>query len=356
MTDLLAKVRANDGKLTINDLEQVLSFFGVENNDAEINDLLSICAREGIKIISDDAATETVKPVVEIDYDFPAGVSVRDSLGLYVHEIGRVPLLTAEQERALAMRMESENEVERIEAQKQLAEANLRLVVAIAKRYTGNGVDFLDLIQEGNLGLIKAVEKFDYRKGYKFSTYATWWIQQAITRAIAYQAPTVRLSVHMFGTINKLLRVSRRLLYKNGREPTDEEIAEEMEVSVEYVREIKKIAQKPLSLDMPVESEDGEFLSDFIIDEKTPEPPEAVTFMELKKLLYEVWGTLAPREKDILRLRFGLKDGRPRTLEEVGMSFDVTRERIRQSRQRHCGNFVTPPAQRSSKTSLTDRK
>ncbi len=266
------------------------------------------------------------KPAGEIDLTVPEGISVDDPVRMYLKEIGRVPLLTAAEEVALAKRMEQGDE----EAQKRLAEANLRLVVSIAKRYVGRGMLFLDLIQEGNLGLIKAVEKFDYNKGYKFSTYATWWIRQAITRAIADQARTIRIPVHMVETINKLVRVSRQLLQKYGREPTAEEIAAELDITVERVREIMKIAQEPVSLETPIGEEEDSHLGDFIEDHDAPAPADAASFMLLKEQLEEVLETLTPREQKVLRLRFGLDDGRARTLEEVGKNFDVTRERIRQ--------------------------
>ena len=367
---LIEKSKQNGGKLTFGDLEKIMQSLGVTNDTDEIEEILSVCEREGIKITDeednendfvDDAAenpeaalvlettpieqdeslrraeahetsaedTGAVKPSVEVEL-IPDNVSIDDPVRMYLKEIGRVPLLTAEQERELAMRMESPNDAEHSEAQKQLAEANLRLVVSIAKRYVGRGMLFLDLIQEGNLGLIKAVEKFDYRKGYKFSTYATWWIRQAITRAIADQARTIRIPVHMVETINKLIRVSRNLLQKNGREPTDDEIAVEMEIPVDRVREIRKIAQEPVSLETPVGEEDDSHLGDFIEDQDAPAPAEAASFMLLKEQLEDVLGTLTPREKNVLRLRFGLEDGRARTLEEVGKSFNVTRERIRQ--------------------------
>ena len=368
---LVEKSRQNGGKLTFSDLESLIRQDGnLANDPEEIDEILIICEREGIRITDDDsendyvetaaenpdnavsfdgattaqddslanvdapetddtADIEAVKPPIEIDL-IPDSVSIDDPVRMYLKEIGRVPLLTAEQERELAMRMESPNEAEHTEAQKQLAEANLRLVVSIAKRYVGRGMLFLDLIQEGNLGLIKAVEKFDYRKGYKFSTYATWWIRQAITRAIADQARTIRIPVHMVETINKLIRVSRNLLQKNGREPTDEEIAAEMEIEVARVREIRKIAQEPVSLETPVGEEDDSHLGDFIEDQDAPAPADAASFMLLKEQLEDVLGTLTPREKNVLRLRFGLEDGRARTLEEVGKSFNVTRERIRQ--------------------------
>jgi len=263
---------------------------------------------------------------VEIDLSLPKGINVDDPVRMYLKEIGKVPLLTAEQEIELAKRMEEGDE----EAKKQLCEANLRLVVSIAKRYVGRGMLFLDLIQEGNLGLIKAVDKFDWRKGYKFSTYATWWIRQAITRSIADQARTIRIPVHMVETINKLVRISRQLLQENGREPTPEEIAKEMDIPEEKVREILKIAQEPVSLETPIGEEEDSHLGDFIPDDDVPAPAEAAAFSMLKEQLMEVLDTLTEREQKVLKLRFGLEDGRARTLEEVGKQFDVTRERIRQ--------------------------
>ncbi|MCL8208954.1 MAG: RNA polymerase sigma factor RpoD [Actinomycetia bacterium] len=256
----------------------------------------------------------------------PEGVAIDDPVRMYLKEIGRVPLLTAAEEVELAKRIEQGDE----EAKKRLAEANLRLVVSIAKRYVGRGMLFLDLIQEGNLGLIKAVEKFDYRKGYKFSTYATWWIRQAITRAIADQARTIRIPVHMVETINKLIRVQRQLLQELGRDPTPEEIAQQMGITVERVREIQKVAQEPVSLETPIGEEEDSHLGDFIEDEDAPAPAEAAGYQLLKEQLEEVLDTLTNREEKVLRLRFGLNDGRARTLEEVGQVFGVTRERIRQ--------------------------
>ena len=264
--------------------------------------------------------------VENIDLSVPEGVSIEDPVRMYLKEIGKVPLLSAEEEIELAKKMETGDE----EAKKKLAEANLRLVVSIAKRYVGRGMLFLDLIQEGNLGLIKAVEKFDYRKGYKFSTYATWWIRQAITRAIADQARTIRIPVHMVETINKLIRVSRQLLQELGREPLPEEIAEEMNMPVERVREILKISQEPVSMETPIGEEEDSHLGDFIQDDNVPVPADAAAFTLLKEQLVEVLGTLTDREQKVLRLRFGLDDGRARTLEEVGKEFNVTRERIRQ--------------------------
>ena len=264
--------------------------------------------------------------VEKIDLSVPDGISIEDPVRMYLKEIGKVPLLSADEEIELAKRMELGDE----EAKKKLAEANLRLVVSIAKIYVGRGMLFLDLIQEGNLGLIKAVEKFDYRKGYKFSTYATWWIRQAITRAIADQARTIRIPVHMVETINKLIRVSRQLLQELGREPSPQEIADEMDIPVERVREILKISQEPVSLETPIGEEEDSHLGDFIQDDNVPVPAEAAAFTLLKEQLNEVLGTLTEREQKVLKLRFGLEDGRARTLEEVGKVFNVTRERIRQ--------------------------
>ena len=268
----------------------------------------------------DDEDTET------IDLTIPDNVNIDDPVRMYLKEIGKVPLLTAEEEVDLAQRMEEGDE----EARKHLAEANLRLVVSIAKRYVGRGMLFLDLIQEGNLGLIKAVEKFDYRKGFKFSTYATWWIRQAITRAIADQARTIRIPVHMVETINKLTRVQRQLLQQLGREPSPEEISEVMDIPPERVREIQKISQEPVSLETPIGEEEDSHLGDFIQDDNVPVPAEAAAFTLLKEQLVDVLGTLTDREQRVLKLRFGLDDGRARTLEEVGKEFNVTRERIRQ--------------------------
>lgn len=280
---------------------------------------------EGVEIeaeLEEDVPDENI----EEDLSFLKGINIDDPVRMYLKEIGKVPLLTGDEEIKLAQRMEDGDE----EAKKKLVEANLRLVVSIAKRYVGRGMLFLDLIQEGNLGLIKAVEKFDYRKGYKFSTYATWWIRQAITRAIADQARTIRIPVHMVETINKLIRVSRQLLQELGREPKPEEIATEMDISEDKVREILKIAQEPVSLETPIGEEEDSHLGDFIPDEDAPAPAEAAAFSLLKEQLVDVLDTLTPREQKVLRLRFGLDDGRARTLEEVGKKFEVTRERIRQ--------------------------
>ena len=284
----------------------------------------------------DDAPSEELESIQEggedavdtedIDLTVPDSVNIEDPVRMYLKEIGKVPLLTAEDDIELAKTMEEGDE----EAKKRLAEANLRLVVSIAKRYVGRGMLFLDLIQEGNLGLIKAVEKFDYNKGFKFSTYATWWIRQAITRAIADQARTIRIPVHMVETINKLIRVSRQLLQELGREPTPEEIAERMEIPVERVREIIKISQEPVSLETPIGEEEDSHLGDFIQDDNVPVPADAAAFTLLKEQLTDVLATLTERERKVLRLRFGLDDGRARTLEEVGKEFNVTRERIRQ--------------------------
>ena len=292
----------------------------ISENDSDVDDLL---------LISDDEINLDEEEEVDmenLDISVPEGISIEDPVRMYLKEIGKVPLLSAEEEIDLAQRMEEGDE----SAKKRLAEANLRLVVSIAKRYVGRGMLFLDLIQEGNLGLIKAVEKFDYRKGYKFSTYATWWIRQAITRAIADQARTIRIPVHMVETINKLIRVSRQLLQELGREPTPEEIAEEMNMSVERVREILKISQEPVSLETPIGEEEDSHLGDFIQDDNVPVPADAAAFTMRKEQLEEVLRTLTEREQKVLRLRFGLDDGRARTLEEVGKEFNVTRERIRQ--------------------------
>ena len=276
--------------------------------------------------LDDDVDSEDEIDLSKIDLSVPEGIGVDDPVRMYLKEIGQIPLLTAEQEVEYAKRMEEGNEV----AKRRLAEANLRLVVSIAKRYVGRGMQFLDLIQEGNLGLIKAVEKFDYRKGYKFSTYATWWIRQAMTRAIADQARTIRIPVHMVETINKLTRVSRQLLQELGREPSPEEIAEEMDIPVEKVREIQKISQEPVSLETPIGEEEDSHLGDFIQDENVPVPAEAAAATLLREQLDDELATLTEREQKVLRLRFGLDDGKARTLEEVGKEFQVTRERIRQ--------------------------
>ena len=281
-------------------------------------------AEDDIILDVDDEPTE--EELENIEFSVPDGVSIEDPVRMYLKEIGKVPLLSADEEVDLAKRMEKGDS----DAKKRLTEANLRLVVSIAKRYVGRGMLFLDLIQEGNLGLIKAVEKFDYRKGYKFSTYATWWIRQAITRAIADQARTIRIPVHMVETINKLIRVQRQLLQELGREPYPEEIAKEMQLPVDRVREIQKISQEPVSLETPIGEEEDSHLGDFIQDDNVPVPAEAAAFTLLKEQLSGVLNTLTDREQKVLRLRFGLDDGRARTLEEVGKEFDVTRERIRQ--------------------------
>ena len=309
-----------DMELDADEFEKILDFLETNNID-----VLRIMDDDDIDddIILDD---EDEVEVEKIDLSVPDGVSIEDPVRMYLKEIGKVPLLSAEEEIELAKRMELGDQ----EAKKRLAEANLRLVVSIAKRYVGRGMLFLDLIQEGNSGLIKAVEKFDYRKGYKFSTYATWWIRQAITRAIADQARTIRIPVHMVETINKLIRVSRQLLQELGREPTPEEIAAEMNMPVDRVREILKISQEPVSLETPIGEEEDSHLGDFIQDDNVPVPADAAAFTLLKEQLEEVLGTLTEREQKVLTLRFGLEDGRARTLEEVGKEFNVTRERIRQ--------------------------
>ena len=316
-----------DQPLEVEQMEKVFDFL-----EASGVDVLRITDGNADDMILDDDGDmdkldgEDEIELDKIDLSVPEGVSIEDPVRMYLKEIGKVPLLSAEEEIELAKRMENGDEA----AKKRLAEANLRLVVSIAKRYVGRGMLFLDLIQEGNLGLIKAVEKFDYRKGYKFSTYATWWIRQAITRAIADQARTIRIPVHMVETINKLIRVSRQLLQELGREPQPEEIAERMDMSVDRVREILKISQEPVSLETPIGEEEDSHLGDFIQDDNVPVPADAAAFTLLKEQLVEVLSTLTDREQKVLRLRFGLDDGRARTLEEVGKEFSVTRERIRQ--------------------------
>lgn len=373
LKDLLALAKKKKNML---EYQEISDFFADMQLEAEqfdkILDFLEANNIDVLRITDDDSDDEILLDVDDedeievekIDLSVPDGVSIEDPVRMYLKEIGKVPLLSAEEEIELAKNMEAgavakekiailksreenatEEELAEIkeeiknlqkdldagdEAKKRLAEANLRLVVSIAKRYVGRGMLFLDLIQEGNLGLIKAVEKFDYRKGYKFSTYATWWIRQAITRAIADQARTIRIPVHMVETINKLIRVSRQLLQELGREPTPEEIAEEMDMPVERVREILKISQEPVSLETPIGEEEDSHLGDFIQDDNVPVPAEAAAFTLLKEQLVEVLGTLTEREQKVLRLRFGLDDGRARTLEEVGKEFSVTRERIRQ--------------------------
>ena len=300
-------------------MEKVFEILELKKVDVRMNDVPD----EDEDIILDD---EDEIDIEKIDLSVPDGIGLDDPVRMYLKEIGKVPLLSADEEIEYAKRMEEGDE----EAKKRLAEANLRLVVSIAKRYVGRGMQFLDLIQEGNLGLIKAVEKYDYRKGFKFSTYATWWIRQAITRAIADQARTIRIPVHMVETINKLVRVQRQLLQELGREPSPEEIAENMDIPVERVREIQKISQEPVSLETPIGEEEDSHLGDFIQDDNVPVPADAAAFTLLKEQLVEVLSTLTDREQKVLRLRFGLDDGRARTLEEVGKEFNVTRERIRQ--------------------------
>lgn len=307
-------------QLNAEQFEKILDY--LEKNNI---DVLKLQESDDDVLLPEDEDMEEIE-LDKIDLSVPDGVSIDDPVRMYLKEIGKVPLLTAEEEIELAKKMEQGDQ----EAKKRLAEANLRLVVSIAKRYVGRGMLFLDLIQEGNLGLIKAVEKFDYRKGYKFSTYATWWIRQAITRAIADQARTIRIPVHMVETINKLIRVSRQLLQELGREPLPEEIAEEMDIPVDRVREILKISQEPVSLETPIGEEEDSHLGDFIQDDNVPVPADAAAFTLLKEQLSEVLGTLTEREQKVLRLRFGLDDSRARTLEEVGKEFNVTRERIRQ--------------------------
>lgn len=345
---LMVRAKEKNKVLTYSDMADYLDSYSIDKN--MIDDIYESLLSRDVEITSeessedfsdimdhDDKAKDDVEVngvgtagkksgEVNVDVSAPKGVTIDDPVRMYLKEIGKVQLLTADEEIDLAKKMEAGDEY----AKKRLCEANLRLVVSIAKRYVGRGMLFLDLIQEGNLGLIKAVDKFDYRKGYKFSTYATWWIRQAITRSIADQARTIRIPVHMVETINKLIRVSRQLLQTLGREPTPEEISREMGITVDKVREIQKIAQEPVSLETPIGEEEDSHLGDFIPDDDVPAPSEAAAFSMLKEQLVEVLNTLTDREQKVLKLRFGLDDGRTRTLEEVGREFDVTRERIRQ--------------------------
>lgn len=321
------------GNLTYEEIIDALDEIPMESD--EIDSIYHDLEKSGIELLDDEKVEKKIleskeendkEDASKEDLSVPKGVSVDDPVRMYLKEIGKIPLLTGEEEVSIAKRMEAGDDT----AKQELAEANLRLVVSIAKRYVGRGMSFLDLIQEGNLGLMKAVEKFDYTKGFKFSTYATWWIRQAITRAIADQARTIRIPVHMVETINKLVRVQRQLVQELGRDPIPEEIAREMNLDVEKVREIQKIAQEPVSLETPIGEEEDSHLGDFIPDEEILSPSDAATFTMLKEQLDEVLESLTEREKKVLTLRFGLNDGRARTLEEVGKEFDVTRERIRQ--------------------------
>ena len=330
ISNIIAEAKQN-GKMTYSDLATKLN----DVNPEKMDEVFDEFEKDGIDLLPDDFEEEPdiedLKEVEELKLDEITdtsfeGISVDDPVRMYLREIGKIPLLTFDEELDLAKRILEGDE----EAKQKLAESNLRLVVSIAKKYVGRGMLFLDLIQEGNMGLIKAVEKFDYTKGFKFSTYATWWIRQAITRAIADQARTIRIPVHMVETINKLIRTSRNLLQQMGREPTPEEIAKEMEIPVEKVIEIQKIAQDPVSLETPIGEEEDSHLGDFIQDEDSPAPHDAASYTLLKEQLEEVMNTLTPREAKVLKLRFGLEDGKSRTLEEVGKEFNVTRERIRQ--------------------------
>ena len=327
---LIEKVK-NNGTITLNELANELE----NTNPEQIEDVFDEFEKMGVEVLKEDFEDEPniedlkevedlkIEEITEASFE---GISIDDPVRMYLREIGKIPLLTYEEELDLAKRILEDDE----EARQKLAESNLRLVVSIAKKYVGRGMLFLDLIQEGNMGLIKAVEKFDYTKGFKFSTYATWWIRQAITRAIADQARTIRIPVHMVETINKLIRTSRHLLQQLGREPSPEEIAKEMEIPVERVMEIQKIAQDPVSLETPIGEEEDSHLGDFIQDDDSPAPHDAASYILLREQLEEIMQTLTPREAKVLKLRFGLEDGKARTLEEVGREFDVTRERIRQ--------------------------
>jgi RNA polymerase primary sigma factor len=328
----LVEIGKKRGVLTYAEITEKLAAFDQDSD--QMDEFFEYLGEQGVEILNEtDDVVPNLQQAVKDEEEFdlndlsvPPGIKINDPVRMYLKEIGRVPLLSAEEEIELAKRIEQGDE----EAKRRLAEANLRLVVSIAKRYVGRGMLFLDLIQEGNMGLIKAVEKFDYEKGYKFSTYATWWIRQAITRAIADQARTIRIPVHMVETINKLIRVQRQLLQDFGREPTPEEVAQEMELTPDKVREILKIAQEPVSLETPIGEEDDSHLGDFIEDQEALAPSDAAAYELLKEQLEDVLDTLTDREENVLRLRFGLDDGRTRTLEEVGKVFGVTRERIRQ--------------------------
>lgn len=330
LKELLAYARKKKNVLEYQEINDFFIDYEMDSNVVEkIYEYLEANNVDVLRLANDeeDIVLEPEdEEIEEIDYSLPEGISIEDPVRMYLKEIGKVPLLSIDEEIELAKRMSAGDQ----EAKKRLAEANLRLVVSIAKRYVGRGMQFLDLIQEGNLGLIKAVEKFDYEKGFKFSTYATWWIRQAITRAIADQARTIRIPVHMVETINKLIRVQRQLVQELGREPFPEEVAKEMNMPVERVREIQKISQEPVSLETPIGEEEDSHLGDFIQDDNIPVPADAAAFTLLKEQLIDVLGTLTDREQKVLRLRFGLDDGRSRTLEEVGKEFNVTRERIRQ--------------------------
>ena len=336
---MITQGKTNGNVLSLTEVGDYLSKLNISKE--EIDEIYDRVEKNGISLVDsrepnseeladeegdDDGVVLTKTGEIDVEATVPKTLPTDDPVRMYLKEIGKVSLLTADEERELAIRMEQGDE----EANKKLCESNLRLVVSIAKRYLNRGLSFLDLIQEGNLGLIKAVDKFDYTKGYKFSTYATWWIRQAITRSIADQARTIRIPVHMVETINKLIRISRQLLQEYGREPTSEEIAKEMGITVEKVREIKKISQDPVSLETPIGEEEDSHLGDFIPDDDVPAPVDAAAYSMLKEQLMEVLDTLSDREKKVLMLRFGLEDGRPRTLEEVGKEFNVTRERIRQ--------------------------
>lgn len=336
---MITQGKTNGNVLSLTEVGDYLSKLNISKE--EIDEIYDRVEKNGISLVDsrepnseeladeegdDDGVVLTKTGEIDVEATVPKTLPTDDPVRMYLKEIGKVSLLTADEERELAIRMEQGDE----EAKKKLCESNLRLVVSIAKRYLNRGLSFLDLIQEGNLGLIKAVDKFDYTKGYKFSTYATWWIRQAITRSIADQARTIRIPVHMVETINKLIRISRQLLQEYGREPTSEEIAKEMGITVEKVREIKKISQDPVSLETPIGEEEDSHLGDFIPDDDVPAPVDAAAYSMLKEQLMEALDTLSDREKKVLMLRFGLEDGRPRTLEEVGKEFNVTRERIRQ--------------------------